>query len=129
MRSLLAIATLSFLVFFQAADACCGHEATEHAHVEKATDGTTDQIILHAAHHENHGPCSCLCHGSEQDEKSSMPAPRIEFEPLPMIRVAQWNTQPDHFSPPKTGPPVGNEFILPPLRATELCSQHCRFTI
>lgn len=129
MRSLLAIVSLSLLVFFQGAEACCGNEASEHAHVEKASDGSTDQIVLHSPHGEKHGPCSCLCHGSQQDEKSSMPAPRIEFEPLPMIPLAQWNTLPEHTLPPKTGPPASSQFSLPPLRALDLCSMHCRFTI
>ncbi|MEO1856374.1 MAG: hypothetical protein ABGY95_03280, partial [Rubritalea sp.] len=92
MRSFLAIFSLFLLVSFQSADACCDHESGIHTHVEKASDGLTDQISEHSQHHHHDGPCDCTCHQKLPTDKTSFPSPRIELEPLPMSEVFNWNS-------------------------------------
>ena len=129
MRSLFVIFSLFLLVSFQAADACCDHDAGTPAHVVKAADGVTDQISEHSQHHHHDGPCSCVCHHKLPTDKTSFPAPRVEVEPPTMSEVFNWNSSTDHFLPPTTAPPLAKNCSLPPSSAAEICSQHCRFLL
>ena len=127
MRSFFAIFSLLLLVSIQAVDACCDHDSGVHAHLEKVSDGMTDQMSEHIHHHD--GPCGCVCHQKLPTDKSSFPTPRVEVEPLPKLEVCDWNSCPDHLSPPSTGPPLAEKLSLPPSSAAEICSQHCRFLL
>gem|GEM_PF-2349459 len=129
MRSLIAIFSLLLLVSFQAADACCDHDSTNHAHLEAVSDAGTKQISDSNQHHQHDGPCGCACHQKIPADKTTFPAPRIEVEPVSMIEICNRYCSIDHFSPPTTGPPLTKKSSLPPSSAREICSQHCRFLL
>ncbi|MFT5882353.1 MAG: hypothetical protein ACI9FG_000856 [Crocinitomicaceae bacterium] len=129
MRSFFAIFSLLLLVSFQAADACCDHDAGGNVHIEMATEGQSNQFSKYSQHQHHDGPCGCLCHQKLPTDKISFTVPLLEVKPHPMIEVCDWNSCADHFLPMSTGPPLAGKFSLPPSSATEICSQHCRFLL
>ncbi len=100
MRSLFAIFSLLLLVSFQAAGACCDHDAGGHVHIEKASDDLANQFPEYSQHHHHDGPCGCLCHQKLPTDKTSFPTSRVELEPLPMGEVLDWNTCAGNFNDP-----------------------------
>lgn len=129
MRSLLVILSLSFLVSFQAAVACCDHDAHSEELLIETSAPIHKNVVEHSHNHDHNGPCDCACHQTQQHPKSTFPAPRLELEPAPVVVVSDEDKRPDYSVIPSSAPPVAENLSLPPPTAAELCSQHCRFLI